>query len=149
MYKKSLFVQQTFIYLFFCCPLSVCTTLCGPSRHLFAELDKFDFYRQHFSSHYFLFFEMEPYCSSWKIGLVKVIQLFCFSSLSQHLKKWNPSIHIIYTSWFKLSLVFETFPEKYKKKLVTHFWHTSHHTNLKVTFTNYPRNNQLLPEPKG
>ena len=52
-------------------------------------------------------------------------------------------------SRFKLSLLFETFPEKYKKKLVTHFWNTPHHRNSKVKIRNYPWNIQLFPEPKG
>ena len=55
----------------------------------------------------------------------------------------------MYTSRFKLSLLFETFPEKYKKKLATHFWNTSHPRNSKVKKRIYPRNLQLLPEPKG
>ena len=58
-------------------------------------------------------------------------------------------VYCVYISWFKLSLLFETFPEKYKKKVVTHFWHTSQNKNLKVKKTNCPRNDQLLPEPKG
>ena len=52
-------------------------------------------------------------------------------------------------SQFKLSLLFETFPEKYKKKLVNHFWNTSHPRNSKMKKRNYPRNVQLSPEPKG
>ena len=51
-------------------------------------------------------------------------------------------------SRFKLSLLFETFPEKSKKKLVTHFWNTSHPRNPKVKKRYYPRNIRLSPEPK-
>ena len=54
-------------------------------------------------------------------------------------------IHI-YISQFKLSLLFEIFPEKYKKKLVTYFWNTYHHRKVKKS--NYPQNIQLFSRAK-
>ena len=70
-----------------------------------------------------------------------MVQIFHFFRFKSYLK--------VFRSRFKLSLLFETFSEKYKKKLVTHFWNTSHPRNSKVKKRNYPQKIQLFPEPKG
>ena len=51
--------------------------------------------------------------------------------------------------FYKMVQVKPTIREKCIKKLATHFWNTSNHTNLKVNKRNYSLNSLFLSEPKG
>ena len=52
-----------------------------------------------------------------KLGLLAAAVVYMDMDYGQLSIVWT----IVHRSRFKISLLFETFPEKYKKKLVTHF----------------------------
>ena len=128
----TLWLRSFYLSCEFC--LSVAPCLC--LRHVFLLilcLCQFFYY----SSVFVTFYTYHLFCHIFYDAPVPVTSylLMLFGNLSV-LQRYFTNLSVLPISRFKLSLLFETFPEKYKKKLVTHF---SHPRNLKVKKRNYPQ----------